>query len=109
MNLPFDRLEVGQYIPGCRTHARFARADFSDGLWRVVAGIPTMTESELSQLCGGAVRFAPVAAEGCLFFLLRFGELPWFIAPWEPCAVSDADRMPSSSSTRIPVSRRAGA
>lgn len=83
MNLPMDRMQVGQYLPGCRTHGRYVRAELAEGMWRVFVGVPTMTSDELAQFRGGAIRFAPVAEAGRLLFLLRFGELPWVCAQAE--------------------------
>ena len=83
MNLPLDRMQVGQYLPGCRTHGRYVRAELAEGMWRVFVGVPTMTSDELAQFRGGAIRFAPVAEAGRLLFLLRFGELPWVCAQAE--------------------------
>ena len=73
MNQDFGLLRVGQYVPGCRTHGRFVRADHRDGMWRVFAGVPWMTREELESLRGGTVRFAAALQEENLFFLLRFG------------------------------------
>jgi hypothetical protein len=97
MNQHFDLLQVGQYVPGCRTHARFVRADHRDGMWRVFVGIPSMTQEELTGLCGGRVRLAAARFDENLFFLLRFGDLPWLCAPFEPrvCADREALREPA--------------
>ena len=91
MNQDFGLLRVGQYVPGCRTHGRFVRADHRDGMWRVFAGVPWMTRAELEALRGGTVRFAAALQEENLFFLLRFGGLPWVCAPFEPRVCADRE------------------
>ena len=35
VQLSMDRIQVGQYLPGCRTHGRYVRAEAAEGLWRV--------------------------------------------------------------------------
>ena len=84
MNLPMDRIQVGQYLPGCRTHGRYVRAEAAEGLWRVIVGVPTMTQSELDAFRTGEIRLAAAPAEGCAFLLLRFGSLPWERAALSP-------------------------
>ena len=93
MNQHFDLLQVGQYVPGCRTHARFVRADHRDGMWRVFVGIPSMTQEELAQLRSGAVQLAAARFGEQLFFLLRFGALPWLCAPFEPRVCADREML----------------
>ena len=84
MHLPMERIQVGQYLPGCRTHGRYVRAEVAEGLWRVFVGVPTMTQDELDAFRGGAIRLAAVMAQDCAYLLLRFGELPWVRAALEP-------------------------
>lgn len=93
MNQSFELLRVGQYVPGCRTHGRFVRADLRDGVWRVLVGFPSMTQAELDALRGGKIRFAPALIGESLFFLFRFGELPWVAAPFEPRVSADRERL----------------
>ena len=71
MNLPMDRIQVGQYLPGCRTHGRYVRAEAADGLWRVFVGVPTMTQTELDAFRGGEIQLAAVRTGECAFLLLR--------------------------------------
>ncbi len=92
MNLPMDRIQVGQYLPGCRTHGRYVRAEIAEGLWRVFVGVPTMTLSELAAFRAGEICLAAVSAGGCAFLLLRFGELAWERAALAPVSESP-DRM----------------
>ena len=70
VQLSMDRIQVGQYLPGCRTHGRYVRAELAEGMWRVFVGVPTMTSDELAQFRGGVIRCAPVAEAGRLLFLL---------------------------------------
>lgn len=84
MNLPMDRIQVGQYLPGCRTHGRYVRAEAAEGLWRVFVGVPTMTQDELDAFRAGEIRLAAAPAEGCAFLLLRFASLPWERAALSP-------------------------
>ena len=84
MNLPMDRIQVGQYLPGCRTHGRYVRAEIAEGLWRIFVGVPTMTQSELDAFRAGEIRLAAVKTGECAFLLLRFGSLPWERAPLAP-------------------------
>ena len=84
MNLPMDRIQVGQYLPGCRTHGRYVRAEIAEGLWRIFVGVPTMTQSELDAFREGEIRIAAARAGGCAFLLLRFGSLPWERAALAP-------------------------
>ena len=84
MNLPMDRIQVGQYLPGCRTHGRYVRAEAAEGLWRVFVGVPTMTQTELDAFREGDIRLAAASAEGCALLLLRFGSLPWERAALPP-------------------------
>ena len=86
MHLPMERIQVGQYLPGCRTHGRYVRAEVAEGLWRVFVGVPTMTQSELDAFRAGEIRLAAVNARDCAWLLLRFGELPWMRAALEPAA-----------------------
>ena len=92
MNLQMDRIQVGQYLPGCRTHGRYVRAEIQDGLWRVFVGVPTMTQSELDAFRGGEIRLAAVRTGNCAFLLLRFGDLPWERAALAPMRET-AERM----------------
>ena len=84
VQLSMDRIQVGQYLPGCRTHGRYVRAEIADGLWRIFVGVPTMTQSELDAFRTGEIRLAAAPAEGCAFLLLRFGSLPWERAALSP-------------------------
>ena len=84
MHLSMDRIQVGQYLPGCRTHGRYVRAEAAEGLWRVFVGVPTMTQTELDAFREGDIRLAAASAEGCAFLLLRFGALPWERAALPP-------------------------
>ena len=92
MHLPMERIQVGQYLPGCRTHGRYVRAEVAEGLWRVFVGVPTMTQSELDAFRAGEIRLAAMRARDCAWLLLRFGELPWMRAALEP-AVETPERM----------------
>ena len=92
MQLSMDRIQVGQYLPGCRTHGRYVRAEIADGLWRVFVGVPTMTQAELDAFRAGEIRLATVNRGDCAFLLLRFGSLPWERAPLAP-GKDEADRM----------------
>lgn len=84
VNLSMDRIQVGQYLPGCRTHGRYVRAEIAEGLWRVFVGVPTMTQSELDAFREGEIRLAAVNAGDCAFLLLRFGSLSWERAALAP-------------------------
>ena len=84
VQLSMDRIQVGQYLPGCRTHGRYVRAEIADGLWRIFVGVPTMTQSELDAFREGEIRIAAARAGGCAFLLLRFGSLPWERAALAP-------------------------
>lgn len=86
MHQPFEQLKIGQYLPGCRTHGDYVRAEYAEPSWRVFVGIPTMTQSQLEAFSAGEVLFAPARFGESLFFLLRFGETPWLRAPFEPRA-----------------------
>ena len=92
MNLQMDRIQVGQYLPGCRTHGRYVRAEIQDGLWRVFVGVPTMTQTELDAFRGGEIQLAAVRTGECAFLLLRFGDLPWERAALAPMRET-AERM----------------
>ena len=92
VQLSMDRIQVGQYLPGCRTHGRYVRAEIADGLWRVFVGVPTMTQAELDAFRAGEIRLAAVNRGDCAFLLLRFGSLPWERAPLAPIREA-ADRM----------------
>ena len=92
VNLSMDRIQVGQYLPGCRTHGRYVRAEVADGLWRVIVGVPTMTQSELDAFREGEIRLAAANAGDCAFLLLRFGDLAWERAALAPITET-ADRM----------------
>lgn len=92
VNLSMDRIQVGQYLPGCRTHGRYVRAEAADGLWRVIVGVPTMTQTELDAFRGGEIRLAAVRTGDCAFLLLRFGDLAWERAALAPITET-ADRM----------------
>ena len=92
VQLSMDRIQVGQYLPGCRTHGRYVRAEVTEGLWRIFVGVPTMTQSELDAFRAGAIRLAAVNTGGCAFLLLRFGDLPWERAALAPTAETP-DRM----------------
>ena len=84
VQLSMDRIQVGQYLPGCRTHGRYVRAEIADGLWRIFVGVPTMTQAELDAFRAGEIRIAAAKAGKCAFLLLRFGSLPWERAPLAP-------------------------
>ena len=84
VQLSMDRIQVGQYLPGCRTHGRYVRAEIAEGLWRIFVGVPTMTQSELDAFREGEIRIATARACGCAFLLLRFGSLPWERAALAP-------------------------
>lgn len=84
VQLSMDRIQVGQYLPGCRTHGRYVRAEIADGLWRIFVGVPTMTQSELDAFRAGEIRVAAVRTGGAAFLLLRFGSLPWERAALAP-------------------------
>ena len=84
MHLSFDRMQVGQYLPGCRTHGRYVRAEIADGLWRVFVGVPTMTQAELDAFRAGEIRLTAARVGDCAFLLLRFGSLPWERAALSP-------------------------
>ena len=88
VQLSMDRIQVGQYLPGCRTHGRYVRAEIADGLWRIFVGVPTMTQSELDAFRAGEIRLAAVRGGECAFLLLRFGALPWERAALSPLAES---------------------
>lgn len=90
-------IRTGQYVPGCRTHAKFVRAVLSDGVWRVLVGVPTMTLSELERFRAGRVRMAAEIFGEALFFLFQFGDAPWERAPFEPrvCAGEFAAEAPA--------------
>lgn len=90
-------IRTGQYVPGCRTHAKFVRAELSDGVWRVLVGVPTMTLSELERFRAGRVRMAAEIFGEALFFLFQFGDAPWERAPFEPrvCAREFAAEAPA--------------
>ena len=92
VQLSMDRIQVGQYLPGCRTHGRYVRAEIAEGLWRVFVGVPTMTQSELDAFRAGDIRLAAVNTGECAFLLLRFGDLPWERASLAPGKESP-DRM----------------
>ena len=92
VQLSMDRIQVGQYLPGCRTHGRYVRAEIADGLWRVFVGVPTMTQSELDVFRAGEIRLAAARAGDCAFLLLRFGNLPWERAALAPIKET-AERM----------------
>lgn len=98
MNLPFERIETGMYVPGFRTHARYVRVEYADALWRVFVGIPTMTQEALDALQGGEIRLAAGLFDECVFFLFRFGGLAWFSAPFEPRASAP---LPEEPCTRM--------
>ena len=84
VNLSMDRIQVGQYLPGCRTHGRYVRAEIADGLWRIFVGVPTMTQSELDAFRAGEIRLAAVKTGEAAFLLLRFGSLSWERAALAP-------------------------
>ena len=84
VQLSMDRIQVGQYLPGCRTHGRYVRAEIADGLWRIFVGVPTMTQAELDAFRAGEIRLAAVKTGECAFLLLRFGSLPWERAALSP-------------------------
>lgn len=84
VQLSMDRIQVGQYLPGCRTHGRYVRAEIADGLWRIFVGVPTMTQSELDAFRAGEIRLAAVKTGEAAFLLLRFGSLPWERAALTP-------------------------
>ena len=84
VQLSMDRIQVGQYLPGCRTHGRYVRAEIADGLWRIFVGVPTMTQAELDAFRAGEIRLAAVKTGEAAFLLLRFGSLPWERAPLSP-------------------------
>ena len=84
VQLSMDRIQVGQYLPGCRTHGRYVRAEIADGLWRIFVGVPTMTQAELDAFRAGEIRIAAAKASEAAFLLLRFGSLPWERAPLAP-------------------------
>ena len=90
-------IRTGQYVPGCRTHAKFVRAELAGGVWRVIAGVPTMTSAELERFRDGSVKMAAEIFDECLFFLIRFGDAPWERAPFEPrvCAGEFASEKPA--------------
>ena len=92
VQLSMDRIQVGQYLPGCRTHGRYVRAEIADGLWRVFVGVPTMTQSELDAFRAGEIRLAAARAGDGAFLLLRFGSLPWERAALAP-VMEETDRM----------------
>ena len=84
VQLSMDRIQVGQYLPGCRTHGRYVRAEIADGLWRIFVGVPTMTQAELDAFRAGEIRLAVVKTGEAAFLLLRFGSLPWERAALAP-------------------------
>lgn len=84
VQLSMDRIQVGQYLPGCRTHGRYVRAEIAEGLWRIFVGVPTMTQSELDAFREGEIRVAAVKTGEAAFLLLRFGSLPWERAALAP-------------------------
>ena len=92
VQLSMDRIQVGQYLPGCRTHGRYVRAEIADGLWRVFVGVPTMMQAELDVFRAGEIRLAAARAGDCAFLLLRFGNLPWERAALAPIKET-AERM----------------
>ena len=92
VQLSMDRIQVGQYLPGCRTHGRYVRAEIAEGLWRVFVGVPTMTQSELDAFRAGEIRLAAARAGDGAFLLLRFGSLPWERAALAP-VMEETDRM----------------
>ena len=89
VQLSMDRIQVGQYLPGCRTHGRYVRAEIADGLWRVFVGVPTMTQAELDAFRAGEIRLTAARVGDCAFLLLRFGSLPW-----ERAALAPVKEMP---------------
>ena len=68
VQLSMDRIQVGQYLPGCRTHGRYVRAE----------------QAELDAFRAGEICIAAAKAGKCAFLLLRFGSLPWERAPLAP-------------------------
>ena len=84
VQLSMDRIQVGQYLPGCRTHGRYVRAEIAEGLWRIFVGVPTMTQAELDAFRAGEIRIATTRAGEAAFLLLRFGSLPWERAALAP-------------------------
>ena len=84
VQLSMDRIQVGQYLPGCRTHGRYVRAEIADGIWRIIVGVPTKTQAELDAFRAGEIRLAAVKTGECAFLLLRLGSLPWERAALSP-------------------------
>ena len=89
MSMKLERLQAGQYIPGCRTHNRYVRAECAEDMWCVSVGSPSMSSAELETLRSSGIRFATALFEENLFFLFRFGEAPWVSAPFEPRVCAD--------------------
>lgn len=80
----FDRLYVGQYIPEYRTGGNDMRMQFLDPTWVLAVGFPGITKEEIEEIRFGDLKLGYTVIDDALFFLFKFGDIPWADAPYEP-------------------------
>ena len=79
---------VGEVVPQLKTGGNLVQMGYSDGMWELRIGYPTITQTEVQELQYGDFRMAVADIDEALFFLFAIGETPWCDAPYEPRLVT---------------------
>ena len=79
---------IGDVIPQLKTGCDLVQMGYTDGLWELRIGFPSITNEEVRELQFGNFQMAVSCIEESIFFLFKIGDYPWFDAPYEPRLVS---------------------
>lgn len=80
----FESITVGGRYPQWIHPGPLVQIHFRDSYWELVVGFPDITPEEVQELHYGSVQVAAVVLNRCLFFLFKFGRIPWCDAPYDP-------------------------
>lgn len=79
-----ERYIVGKKYERWATGENFIQAHYDGIAWQFVIGFPDISDAELKNINDGSIGASFVTTEGCLFLLLKVGDIPWCDAPYEP-------------------------
>ena len=80
----FEPLTVGRDYEKFRTNSTGIRLEYDEAVWTLVVGFPDITPEEVYNFQNGAMSFAFTVIDDAIFFLAKFGAIPWTDAPFEP-------------------------
>lgn len=88
--MELNRISVGQKISNLATGNINIQITYRDPHWELIVGFPGITKDEIREIQYGTFLAAPVVIDGVLFWLSKFGDIPWSDCPFEPRLASES-------------------